>query len=182
MDGTDPLRRVVVGGISGAGKTRLAAALADLLGLRHVEIDALAHGPGWERRPDFADDVAEATRGDGWVVDSYGGYAEIRDLVWERCDTFVWLDYSRPVVMARVLRRSVARATYDRDLWNGNREGFRDWVDPTHPVRWAWSQFGRRRAEPTARVADPRWSGVRVVRLASPRAARRWLATVKSAP
>jgi hypothetical protein len=29
------------------------------------------------------------------------------------------------------------QATTRRELWNGNRETFRDWLDPDHPIRWA---------------------------------------------
>jgi adenylate kinase family enzyme len=174
------VRRVVVAGVSGAGKTVLARRVAVVLGLRHVEVDALAHGPQWERRPTFVADVEEATRGDGWVADAFG-YPEVEDLLWARCDTFVWVDHSRPVVMARVLRRSLARATYDRELWNGNREGFRDWVDPEHPIRWAWSQHAPRRARIEARLAAAHvGDGPTVIRLGTPAAARRWLSQVAS--
>jgi adenylate kinase family enzyme len=170
--------RVVVAGISGVGKTTLAVRLAAGLGLRHVEVDALFHGPDWQRRPTFEADVDAATRGEDWVADSFG-YRDVRDLLWDRCDTFVWMDYGRATVMSRVLRRSFARATYDRELWNGNREGFRDWVDPEHPVRWAWAQHGPRRVQVEARLAATGGGpGPQVVRLASPAAARRWLATL----
>ena len=47
------MTRVVVAGISGVGKTTLARRLAAARGLRHVEVDALFHGPGWQRRPDL---------------------------------------------------------------------------------------------------------------------------------
>ena len=141
-------------------------------------MDALFHGPDWQRRPTFEADVDAATDGSGWVADSFG-YRDVRDLLWDRCDTFVWMDYSRPVVMARVVRRSFARATYDRALWNGNREGFTDWLDPEHPIRWAWAQHGPRRAQVAARVAGrASGAGPVVVRLRTPAAARRWLAQV----
>jgi len=40
--------RIAVIGPSGSGKTWLSSQLAGTLGLRHVEIDALHHGPNWE--------------------------------------------------------------------------------------------------------------------------------------
>lgn len=40
--------RIAITGPSGSGKTTLAAELARTLGIRHVEIDALHHGPNWE--------------------------------------------------------------------------------------------------------------------------------------
>src|SRR4029453_18721898 len=61
-----PLMRIAVIGPSGRGKTRLAGRLARMLGVAHVEIDALPHGPNWEScSPDvLRERVAEATAGD----------------------------------------------------------------------------------------------------------------------
>jgi adenylate kinase family enzyme len=66
------LRRVIVGGITGAGETTLARRIATLCGLTHVELDSMYHGPDWQPRPAFDADTDAATRGDGWVVDSTG--------------------------------------------------------------------------------------------------------------
>lgn len=42
--------RVMVVGISGAGKSTFAARLAEAAGLRVVELDLLNWGPGWYNR------------------------------------------------------------------------------------------------------------------------------------
>src|SRR5437763_151832 len=96
-----PMRRVIVGGISGAGKSTMARWISRLLALPYYEVDALCHGPGWTQRPTFVADVQVATAGDSWVVDS-DEYPEIRDLVWSRADTLVWLDMPRSVVVQAV--------------------------------------------------------------------------------
>jgi len=64
--------RIAITGPSGSGKTTLAAELARTLGIRHVEIDALHHGPNWESCgvEVLAERVTAATEGDGWVTDS----------------------------------------------------------------------------------------------------------------
>lgn len=165
------MQRVVVVGISGAGKTTLAAALAAQLGVPHVELDALWHGPGWVPRTDYAADVQRLTEAPGWVVDGWG-HPPTRDLVWSRADTVVWLDLPRPVVVARVLRRSVRRAAGRTELWNGNRESLRDWLDPGHPVRWAWTQHATRRADVAAQLA--RHPGVTRVHLRTAAQVRAW--------
>jgi adenylate kinase family enzyme len=171
------MRKVLVGGSTGTGKSTLARQLAARLALPFHEMDALFHGPGWQPLPTFEAEVERITAGDAWVFDSHG-YPQVRDLVWSRADTVVWLDYPRRIVMGRVLRRSFARATYNRELWNGNRESFRDWADPEHPVRWAWSQYDKRRTDITARSRDPAYGQLTVIRLRHPREAREWLAAL----
>ncbi|WP_219470668.1 hypothetical protein [Nonomuraea rhizosphaerae] len=166
------MNRIIVSGISGAGKTTLARKLSERLGLPRHELDALHHGPGWVKRPEFESDVDGFSRGGRWVSeDQY--HRALGDLLWERADTVVWLDLPRRTVMWRVVRRSVARAVSGRELWNGNREAWRDWLEPDHPVRWAWRHHGRRRRETAARAE--RHPDVRVIRLRTAREARNWL-------
>lgn len=62
-------RRVLIAGVSGAGKTTFAARLADALGLPRFELDALHHGPEWTPRASFLDEVRAFAATDGWVCE-----------------------------------------------------------------------------------------------------------------
>jgi adenylate kinase family enzyme len=167
-----PPRRVLVAGISGAGKTTLARKLSARWGLPRHELDALHHGPEWTPRPEFETDVRSFAGEDRWVTeDQY--HSVLGDLLWERADTVVWLDLPLPTIMWRCVRRSVWRALTRAELWNGNRETVRDWFQPSHPIRWAWSHARPRRLDTAARAA--RFPDVTVVRLRTARQARRWL-------
>lgn len=171
------MQRILISGISGAGKTTLAGVIATRLGLPRHELDALHHGPGWIKRPEFETDVERFTAGPRWVTeDQYQRF--LGDLLWERADLVVWLDLPRRTVMARVLRRSVTRALTRRELWNGNRESIRNWVEPDHPIRWAWAQHAARRARTEERMV--RFPGLPVIRLRSAAEARRWLHGVRA--
>jgi adenylate kinase family enzyme len=116
--------RIAIIGASGNGKTTLAAELAERLGIRHVELDALHHGPNWESSGAevLRERVTAATEGDGWVTD--GTYRSmLGDLVLERAEIAVWLDLPVPLIMWRLLRRTYVRRRDKVVLWNGNVEG-----------------------------------------------------------
>lgn len=165
-------------GSTGAGKSTLARALAGRLAIPCHEMDALAiTGPGWQENPRLVEDVEHLTAGPCWIFDSFGR-PQVRDLLWSRADTIVWLDYSRPVIMRRVLRRSAARTLLRRRIFAGNIETMAAWLTPDHPARWAWSQHAARRAEITSRCADPRFTPLDVIHLPTPHSARTWLATL----
>src|SRR5437870_11583246 len=114
--------KIAVVGTSGSGKTTVARALARRLGLPHVELDALFHGPGWTTTPveEFRRRVASATETDGWLVD--GNYeSSLGDLVLERADTVVWLDVPPRVAPKRATRRTIRRIRAHEGLSSGKR-------------------------------------------------------------
>ncbi|CAO5238095.1 putative adenylate kinase [Frankia sp. AgKG'84/4] len=174
-----PVRRVLVVGVSGSGKSTLARRLAAALAVPHVELDALHHGPGWVPRPAFAADVDAATSAPAWVVD--GNYSAVQDLVWSRADAVVWLDPPRWLAEWRLIRRTAARLLLRRDLWNGNRERWRDVPRADHPIRWSWRKHAVYRARYAERFATETRERVRV-RLRSRSEVEAWFASVVDTP
>jgi adenylate kinase family enzyme len=163
--------RIVVAGTSGAGKTTLARRIAALLELPHIELDAINWQPGWRDltrhdREEFVRRVNEAIEAEAWVVD--GNYGPVRDRVWQRATHLVWLDYERPVIMARVISRTLVRAVLRTELWAGNRERWRQMLRPSHPIRWAWNTWERRRRETAERLAQRECAHLVVLRLRRP--------------
>ena len=170
----DRVRRVLVAGSSGAGKTTLAATTAAALGLTHVEVDALFHGPGWTPRPSFVADVERLAASDGWVTEWQ--YDAVRDLLASRADLVVWLDLPRALVLRQVVLRTVRRRLLGQELWNGNREAplWTVVTDAEHVVRWAWATHGR--TPPRVLALLRRRPDLPVVRLVSRRDVRQWVA------
>jgi len=75
------VKRVVVVGVTGVGKTTFAAALSERLGVPHIELDALYWQPHWTPldRDEFRARIATEVARDGWVIefDPRVGVAEV---------------------------------------------------------------------------------------------------------
>ncbi len=175
------MQRVSVVGTSGAGKSTLARSLAVALDADFLELDSVNHQADWVPlpTPEFRRRVASAVAGERWVVD--GNYSKVRDLVWARADTVVWIDLPRRTVMRRVIWRSFRRVAGRVELWNGNRERWRNLfaLDKEESViSWAWQTHTANRAKFEAAMADPANGHLRFVRLSSPAAVRRFLRAV----
>ena len=136
-------QRIRVVGVSGSGKTQLAAEIAAHLGVPHLELDAVFWDAGWSLRD--VDEARELIRHfvadhpKGWVAD--GNWDSRREGVLDDADTIVWLDHPRRTVMARVVRRTLSRGLTRRELWHGNRESLANLRsrDPhRNIVLWAW--------------------------------------------
>ena len=165
-------------GNSGSGKSTLAVALATRLGVPYVELDSIFHQPGWTELPhdEFRARVGALAAGENWVID--GNYTAVRDLVWARADTVVWIDLPRRLVMRRVIGRTFRRAMFRQELWNGNREPASNWLtlDPERSIiMWSWTQHTEYRARYGEAMADPKWARLRFVRLRSSAAVRTFL-------
>lgn len=98
-----PPKRVLVAGVSGAGKTTLARRIAALTGGPYTEIDALSHGPAWTPRPEFPAGVDTMVRGDAWTTEWQ--YDAARRVLAGSADLLAWLDF--PLVRGCVRHRKL---------------------------------------------------------------------------
>jgi adenylate kinase family enzyme len=169
------VRRIAVKGASGAGKSTFSDELAQRLGLPHIELDALHHGPNWSAPSgdEFRAIVQQAMAADprGWVID--GNYErKIDRLVTDAADTIVWLDLPLRTLLYRLWRRTSHRIRNRVSLWAGNRES---WVTAVwgRDSLFAWTIrafIEHRREWPNRFGSHPGF-----VRLRTPGEARLWL-------
>ncbi len=181
--GLSDLRRTVVVGTTGSGKSTTAARLATALGLPYVELDAINWQPNWiglneTDVPLFRSRVEEAVRGDAWVVD--GNYGIARDLIWPKATAVVWLDYSFGLVFWRLLRRTLRRSLRREVLWAGNRESLRRSLSRDSILLWALKTHWRRRRSLRRRLSEPEQAHLRLFHMQRPSGAERWLRGVAS--
>ena len=173
--------RILVLGRTGSGKTTLARDLAGALGVTHVELDSLYFRPDLTTTPRavLRERTSVAIAGDRWVTD--GNKRAVRDLVWPRADTIVWLDYPAYVSLWRLAKRARTRtaALGAEAARSGRRTGLpKQMVAAARGVLTALrSHRGQRREYPRL-FAQPANRHLAVARLRSPRATRQWMARV----
>jgi len=180
------LERIVIVGKCGAGKTTLATQLADRLNLTNVELDAINWQPNWVSLPkhELRERVGEALPLTGyWIAD--GNYVRVvRDIVWGRADTLIWLDYSLRVAVVRVLRRIIGRIVRRKELWNGNRETLRNHLTcdlNQNLFLWTIRMHTQHRKDFPAYFEQPEYSHLNVLRFRTPKETEQWLRGLPSA-
>ena len=168
-------------GGSCVGKTTLSRRLASLLGVPHIELDALHHDQGWEEAPAEllqarVSAALDAASG-GWVVD--GNYrAKLGSLVLERADTAVLLALPFGLTFRRALRRTIGRTITREELYNGNREQIRFLFTRYWIPWWVLQKHRGYPAEIAERVAEQ--SHLDLVRLGTPEEVERWLQSIQA--
>jgi len=183
----DPLKtltgceRILILGRTGSGKTTLARELAAALGVPHVELDSLYFGPDFSRAPLslLRERTSAAIAGDRWVTD--GNKRAVRDLVWPRADTIIWLDYPVYMSLWRLVKRARTRtsALSAQAAQTGRRTGLpKQMLAAARGVLTALRSHRGQRREYPSMFTKPANQHLAVARLRSPRATRQWMARV----
>ncbi|SDT83352.1 Adenylate kinase [Streptomyces sp. TLI_053] len=174
------MKRVVVVGAAGAGKTTLARRLSAALEVPFTDLDALFWAPGWQRVPAdrFRVEVERVAAAPGWLV-AGNFFASVVDPVWTAADTVVWLDLPRRVTFARVVRRTVLQAVRREELFPGCRQSlWAAWRDGLFAT--AWREPACNRVVVPELLAQPGYAHLRLVRLAGRHEVSNWAASVRA--
>ncbi len=168
------MRRVMVVGGAGAGKSTLASQLGAITGLPVIHIDPMYWKPGWVQR-EVAEThamIREAIRQESWIFDGNGTSTFTERLA--RADTLIFLDVSTPLRLWRVLKRTVRNHGRVRpDMQQGCPErfdfGFLLWV----------AGYARRSRRAVLELIREPPAGVEVQHLRGSGAATAYLASVR---
>ncbi len=99
------MRKMIVVGCPGSGKSTFAKALHEVMGIPLIHLDLLFwNGDGTTvDKPVFYERLTEALRGDRWIID--GNYASTMELRMEACDTVIFLDYPLEICLQGIKDR-----------------------------------------------------------------------------
>ena len=175
------LKRTIVVGTSGSGKTTVAGRIAAILGVAHIELDALYWGPDWQPRDldIFRQEVESAVSADRWVLD--GNYSYVRPITWPRATHVVWLNYSFSRVMFQLTRRTIRRALTGVELFAGNRETLRkSFFSRDSIILWGLTTYHRRRRDYPILFKSPEYAHLQVTELRSPARTEQFLEALSS--
>jgi len=175
-----PGTRIAVIGATGSGKTTLAQRLGSVLDLKVIELDAHHWMPDWSEKPwpEIRTELDPLTRQDNWIVD--GNYSQLRDLIWPRSDTIIWLDYPFLQIFLRLFVRTLKRVFLKVELWNGNRERFRDnFLSRDSLFLWLLKSRPKHKKNYPLALQEPQHAHLQILRFTHPRQTERWLNMIK---
>ena len=107
------MKKILVLGSSGAGKSTFARRLHDILGVKLIHLDQYYWKPNWTRteKEDWEKKVRELISGDEWIID--GNYRSTLDLRLPQADTIIWLDFPPLVCFWRIMKRRLKKNRTD---------------------------------------------------------------------
>lgn len=168
------MRRILVVGSSGAGKSTFARRLGAATGIPVVHLDKLYWNPNWVGTTDefeWRAKIETALSGDAWIVD--GNYSGTLELRLRRADTIVFLDLPRVLCVWRVIKRAAFYRKRTRpDVAEGCNERFnREFVKFLHYI-WTYPARSKPKVE---RMMRENQSRLKIVRLKSKREVEKFL-------
>jgi len=139
-------RRILIIGAPCTGKSTLAKAISESLEIKFVDLDNLLWQPAWvkteasEFMQKYRDEIAK----DAWVIS--GNISSTEEIILQRTDAIIWLDYPLAFTFMRGLRRSLTRSLKKEECCNGNFESLWRTFSPKDSVLvWILKTHTRRR-------------------------------------
>ncbi|MGF7050704.1 adenylate kinase family enzyme [Paenibacillus sp. DS2015] len=135
------MKRVIVLGSAGSGKSTLTQKLSEILKLPVIHLDKYYWKPNWE--PTSNEEWDEVVRGftmkEQWIID--GNYSRTLDIRIQRADLIIYLDMPTSLCIYRVLKRRLMYHKKSRPDMNEECPEKLDWEF----FRWVWNYRKRSR-------------------------------------
>ena len=169
------MKRVLVIGPGGSGKSTFAARLGQISGLEVKHLDRFYWRAGWTKpsNEDWLKTVSELISGESWIID--GNFSGTLGQRVERCDTIIFLDMPRLLCLWRVTKR---RLTYRNRSRPDMAEGCAEKLDREF-ISWVWNYSQRSRPK-VVKLLNENQASKKIVWLRSNADVERFLKSCKS--
>lgn len=164
------MKKILVIGCSGVGKSTIAKRISDKTGLPYTPTDPFYWEPNWKhaKTQSVVERVGFVTQQDAWILD--GNFDSERDFVWPLADIIIWLDYPLQQVALQILKRNLGLWFSQKPTWSGNRMNWkRAWSGIRHSIK---SHKSKRRNYPKHLNSFPH------LRFCSPNETAKWLVSL----
>lgn len=170
------MKRVIVIGCAGSGKSTFSKQIGERTGLPVVHLDAHYWKPGWiaAESESFDREMQRIMQADSWIMD--GNYSRTLDMRLDRADTVILFDLPRYLCLYRIIKR---RLQYHGQTRVDMGAGCVEKLDFAF-IRWVWNFRKRSRPKLLSRLHQVRGSH-NVVIFRSPKEVRRYLESMQGA-
>ena len=163
------MERVLIIGCGGAGKSTLARQLGEKLNLPVVHLDSIFWLPGWVEmeKNEFDARIRAEMAKETWILD--GNYNRTLPERIARCDTIIYLDFSRTACLYGIFKRLLTNIGKTRPDMG---EGCPERIDFEF-LKWVWN-FNKNKREKYYRLLNEA-EGVETIVLKNRRMVKRFL-------
>ncbi|AST91271.1 topology modulation protein [Sutcliffiella cohnii] len=168
------MKKIIIIGSGGAGKSTLAKHLGEKLGIKVFHLDALLWKPNWVGVPreEQIQVQNELVKNEQWIID--GNYGATMDIRLQAADTIILLDYHRTICVYRAFKRMVK---YRKKTRPDMGEGCEERIDFSF-IKWIWNYPKTKRPEVINKLKQLS-KEKNVIVLKTPRETRKFLQTLK---
>jgi len=165
------MKRVIIIGSGGAGKSTLAKQMAGILDLPVFHLDSLFWKPNWQKtpKPDFDKQLIELMNQQHWILD--GNYSRTIELRMQYADTVIFLNFNRFLCLWRAFLRTYLAKRVDPI------PGCKPQMDMEF-VKWIWS-YSRNRVPKVLEILNRYKDSKKIFILKNPKEKQQFLQVIE---
>lgn len=134
MQTTNKMKKIIILGCAGCGKSTLAAKLSEKLQIPLLHLDTIYWKANWqeEDKEIFENKQIEFLKNDSWIID--GNYRDTLEMRLKDADTVLYLDYPRRVAIYGIYKRYFE---YRKKTRTSIAAGCKEKIDRSF-FKWVW--------------------------------------------
>jgi adenylate kinase family enzyme len=171
------IKKIIVVGTTGSGKSTFSKQLADKLNYPHIQIDQLHWKANWQESTDHElfEKLKNATASEQWIVD--GNYNRTNHLTWPYADTVIWINPPFIINLYQSVSRALKRILSQEERWEGtgNRESLKMLFSKDSIVWWMLKTYRGNIKRYEKRFKETQYSHIKFYRLRSRKEIKKFL-------